>query len=168
MTCLMLLQFKRTTPGSVTTALYPLGLEHKPILDPEHISAQIPAKFRRTAFPFYAATAFELRALPHALLFKPDYQWPNPPFDSKLGRAWQNRLNMSICMEVPAKIHPMAVRRSKARSRMKTAISYIVTRGAFVGAGEKGEPTVLFDEDDAGEHWLLDGQHNFSLSSTSA
>ena len=168
MTCLMPLQFKRTTPGSVTTALYPLGLEYKPILDPEHISAQIPAKFRRTAFPFYLTTAFELRALPHALLFKPDFQWPNPPFDYKLGRKWQNRLNMSISMEVPAKIHPMAVRRSKARFKMKAAISYIVTRGAFVGPGQKGEPAVLFDEDDAGEHWLLDGQHDPSLSPTSA
>ncbi|TCD68787.1 hypothetical protein EIP91_009801 [Steccherinum ochraceum] len=63
---------------------------------------------------------------------------------------------MSISREVPTSVHESSFVRNKLVTKAKTAISLVVTRGANVETGEKGRPKITFDEDDAGEKWLLD------------
>lgn len=75
------LQFKRNTPGSITSLIY----SNRPpnpnrVLDPTHPALHFkPAQYAK-AFPWRSYPGFSLRAVPKSLLEKPSYPAPNPPF----------------------------------------------------------------------------------------
>jgi len=150
------LHFKRITPGSITGALYPPFPSNNSIVDHTHPSAQIPTHLRRTRFPSFFSEAFELRVLPNALLIKPSIIWPDPPFHWDSDRKQAGRLNMSICMQQSTSVHSSSFLRGKMSTKIKTAVSLVVARGANVVTIED-RASIVFDESDAGEKWLLHG-----------
>nr|VWO98594.1 MRP-like transporter [Ganoderma boninense] len=76
-----MLQFKRTTPGSVSTLIF---LKSPPnpnrVLDPTHPALHFKPVQYAKAFPWRSYPGFSIRALPKSLLDKPSYPAPNPPF----------------------------------------------------------------------------------------
>ncbi|KAI1792451.1 hypothetical protein LXA43DRAFT_342129 [Ganoderma leucocontextum] len=75
------IKFKRTTPGSISSLVYP----NRPpnpnrVLDPTHPALHFKPPQYAKAFPWRSYPGFSLRALPKSLLDKPSYPAPNPPF----------------------------------------------------------------------------------------
>ncbi|THH31841.1 hypothetical protein EUX98_g2370 [Antrodiella citrinella] len=111
---------------------------------------------RRHKFSIFQSDALELRALPNALLIKPQNPWPDPPFHWDTERKFEKRLNMSLCIQQSVKVHPSGLARRAIGKRIKSVLGLIVTRGADVEVVE-GVPTIKFNHDDVGEKWLLKG-----------
>ena len=104
-----------------------------------------------------------MSALPHALLIRPEYPFPDPPFHWDPNRKIPGRLNMALSTQVAAVTHPSSIARSKMCNKIKTAISLVVIRGANVRRDDKGKPVLIFDKDDVGEKWLLHSESGSSF-----
>ncbi|KAH8101693.1 hypothetical protein BXZ70DRAFT_70141 [Cristinia sonorae] len=148
------LNFKRTTPGSIVASLFATSNRRK-VLDPTHIAASIPPIQRKAVFPNYKTHAFTLRLLPQALLAEPEFRFPDPPFHYVTRSQSPHRLNMSLAREIASDVHHSPFVRSKMTTKLKSAISLVVTRGANVRSEGDGKPMIFFDEQDVGEKWLL-------------
>ncbi|KAI0942814.1 hypothetical protein AcW1_010267 [Taiwanofungus camphoratus] len=156
-TAIKSLNFKRTTPGALGPILGDLtGLTVGP-LDGTHPAAKLrkPALFR--AAPYAQAPGFILRVFPQAVLHRLRYPRPVPPFISAPVRGpGAPRVNVSLLKVVGAKVSRSAVVRSKIGSKIKTAFSMIVSRGADVEKDMRGKDRIVFREEDvSGDKWIL-------------
>ena len=114
---------------------------------------------------FDAPDIINIRIMPKALLHAP----ADPRIDLPLPtRRKTGQINVSIQNLLYTAVLPKALFRSKVSTKIRTALSLIVTRGADVEKDAKGREKIVFREMDAGRHWILDGArasgHDCSVS----
>ncbi|OCH88740.1 hypothetical protein OBBRIDRAFT_733872, partial [Obba rivulosa] len=153
------LNFKHTTRGSLSPYLgSPLPTR---ILDPSHPAASIPRNKVLSSFPFTRADGFHLRAIPKALLYKPEVPYPDPPYGP--AKKDPRKVDVSL-LKIVAKrsVHKSAVIRTKVSIKFKTAMSLIVTRGADAETDKKGRTKLVFRSGDAGkDRWTLEADWTY-------
>ncbi|KZT63428.1 hypothetical protein DAEQUDRAFT_132508 [Daedalea quercina L-15889] len=137
------LNFKRTTPGSITK----YGTH---IVDRRHPIAQSREPKVRTSF---STPDIHVRVMHKALLCAPMDLRVDPPLPV---RRKTGQVNVSIQNLMYNTVLPKAVFRSKVATKIRTALSLIVTRGADVEKDAEGREKIVFGEADAGRHWILD------------
>lgn len=76
-------------------------------------------------------------------------------------------MNVSLQKAMSTAELPTAVIRSKIATKIKTALSLIVTRGADVQRDAKGREMLVFNQGDAGPDWILAGASSASAATTS-
>ncbi|CAL1709712.1 unnamed protein product [Somion occarium] len=152
------INFKRTTPGAVTPLTdfryRPGGYLHD-VLDRQHPAAKVQRQELAQLLPHGKTHSLFLRMVPQALLQRPQNIWPDPPFhyDTK---GTERQAKMSFVKVVSIKgIHKSAVIRNRISYRLKTALSMIVIRGADVKLNKKGQEEIVFNENEAGRHWIM-------------
>ena len=154
------IQFRNTTPGTLTNVL-PYR-SHKPteIVDSSHPAAKLHRSTYNALFPKFQSPHITIRAFPKALLTKPDVVWPNPPYKAAAQVKWAKQvdafkratddtkpefvnlksgsLDMSIACIVSKKaIHKSAVIRKQILRRLKSTMGLIVVRDADARELEK-------------------------------
>ncbi|EPS96408.1 hypothetical protein FOMPIDRAFT_1130523 [Fomitopsis schrenkii] len=137
------LNFKGTTPGSAT------GFVSSGYIDPTH-----PATRPGSAKPraYFESAHLSIRAIPKATLRNPTCPVvaPFPPSKRVFGRV-----HVSLQKTMSTAELPTAVIRSKIATKIKTALSMIVTRGADVQKDAKGKERIVFNQRDARPDWIL-------------
>jgi hypothetical protein len=128
---------------------------------------------RKFALPQWATHGgpFTLRVFPRALLARPLNPLADPPWRpasiypsrENLDTFTDKIVGMSVmCILGKKSVHKSAVIRRKIATRLKTALSLIVTRGANVekriSSTGKDRKLLVFDEEDGGgKKWTLSG-----------
>ena len=183
------LQFRRTTPGGTSHILYPESTPTGQVLDPTHPLARSNPRLYNGTLPKFFSKELIVRAVPKALLSRPELIYPHPPFDyapypsqprkgnergglegKKLGRSKGKRddvVHMSLLHIIPKKLHKSAFVRLTVKSRLKTAVSLVITRGACAERSADGKgKQVLVSRDEDSRSWVLSGAFfkNSSLS----
>ena len=105
-----------------------------------------------------------LRAYPSAILHKPEYSAPDPPFSRAPSRGpGARRANVSFLKVIGKKnVHKSAVIRSRIGNKLKTALALVTTRGADAQDDEAGTPHIVFRAEDISfDKWLLKGALRF-------
>ena len=106
--------------------------------------------------------------MPKALLGQPETPFPpGRPFDAAPLTPYgedgklvggTKRLNMSLMHMVLKKtVHKRSVVRNKVKSKLKSAVGLIVTRGADVRVVD-GKKQIVTTESDDGEKWVMQGE----------
>ncbi|KAH8112318.1 hypothetical protein DFH11DRAFT_1858379 [Phellopilus nigrolimitatus] len=139
------INFKRNTPGNFLRLSVPaLGKAHDAVVDPSHPWARIPPKVYAGQFPYHSSPALTVRAFPKALLTKPEFPHPDPPFgltwrkgaggDGESGEEFGEgtRVDMSLMHSISKKLHKSAMVRAKIKNRLKTALALLFTHNAEV------------------------------------
>lgn len=176
-------QFRRQTPGAFNFGKSPSG-QKVLLLDPSHPAASC----RLQDFPMYRDKILGVRARPVSVLERPKIQWQTPfdvefktwherviehsnmegKDPKEAWEAWKSsakipgskskQISMSTVYVVSKKVHKKAVIRNKIVSRLKTALSLVVIRGANVIDKEKGGPKLVLNElGRLGDQWVLPG-----------
>jgi hypothetical protein len=148
-----IIQFRHTTPGSVASLLSRDPPWSRDLaVDPTHPAVATYLSKRAPSLPALRNEFISLRAFPKALLQKPEYQWPNPPYPPAEIVCWEERvvnekrnnpkksqnattsvMDMSLLLVLGKKaLHNKATIRRRVSKKLKVAISLIVTRGADV------------------------------------
>jgi hypothetical protein len=179
------LQFRRTTPGSRNALLGWAPTNKRKAatpVDATHPAAGLPRRAYQSVFPHFANSHITVRVFPKALLTEPDTQWPDPPYHYAANVKWSeqlerlkvkkvrdinaeqmksNSVDMSMACVVGKKsTHKSAVIRRHIVRKLKTAVSLIVCRGAYVRQDDKQEDPPLFfaEETSVGPHeWISPG-----------
>jgi len=153
------INFKRTTPGSIAPIIVfhtNVADEYAGPVDPDHPAVGFPRKALNSKLPHVYEKGFSLHVLPKALLHKVRIPWPNPPFRPAPTRGPDSpRVNMSVLKVMGKNVTKSPVIKNKVTLKMQNAISLIVTRGADVKRDANGKECIVFDDDDAGHHWVL-------------
>ncbi len=105
---------------------------------------------------------FYLRAMPKAVLYKPKEPRPDPPY-SPPPNPWpkNRRINMALLNILPKTLHKSAVIRRAVVKKLKDVFMLVITRGADVQTDRKGNQLIVFKEEQAGGHWILEGEIHF-------
>ncbi|KAI0711988.1 hypothetical protein C8Q72DRAFT_223026 [Fomitopsis betulina] len=140
------LNFKETTPGSAT------GYTSSGYIDPTHPATRLgPGSAKPRAL--FESAHLSIRVIPKATLRNPTSPFV-APFPSSSKRL-AGRVNVSLQKAMSTAELPTAVIRSKIATKIKTALSLIVTRGADVQRDAKGREMLVFNQGDAGPDWIL-------------
>jgi hypothetical protein len=134
--------------------------------------------------PSWRANEFGVRAYPTALLQKPQFLYPNPPFpwtgdrfQYGAGHAGEEgtergpevvsapnrtRLDMSVLFIGGERIHKKVVYQNMCLTRLKTALGLVVIRGAVAedpAAGRRGRMRLVFKDTEriSAREWVLQG-----------
>ncbi len=148
------------TPGSVGHLLnFTVPLSKSTFIDATHPAARFSRKEISQRLPQVRTDAFALRAIPQAILSLPELRYPDPPFKYAPEDQKPGRVNVSLSKIIGKKaVHKSACVRLKIGSRIKTALSLIITRGADAEVDKKGRLSLVFRDDDIGDRWVLSGR----------
>ena len=159
-------QFSRTTPGSLAFLLGwgHTGRHQRPrFVDTSHPATKLPKSAYKT-FPNFRNEEIAIRAVPKALLTEAEIPWPDPPYhygpplswseqserlrkakevngvDGKVEQMKIDSVDMSMACVVGKKgVHKNATVRAKTTRRLKTAVSLVISRGAYTYVNRKGD-----------------------------
>jgi hypothetical protein len=160
-------QFSRTTPGSPSFILgwdQTSRYQRPRFVDTSHPATRLRRSAYYTLFPNFKTEEIAIRAVPKALLTKADFPWPDPPYhyapavswseqserlqkakevdgvDGKVEQMKIDSVDMSMACVVGKKaVHKNATIRGKTTRRLKTAVSLVVSRGAYAYIKGKGD-----------------------------
>ncbi|GBE83523.1 hypothetical protein BKA93DRAFT_878287 [Sparassis latifolia] len=149
------LNYRRTTPGSSAPLYGNISPDLAGPVDRNHPANRLPHLLLRRTLPIIYAQGFSIRIYPKGALRLPRRPRPDPPF-SPAPAHWPGgrRLNVSVMRVVGKPVHKSGFVRRKLGTKMRTALSLIVTRGANVVEVNRKE-RIVFDERDLGDKWLL-------------
>ncbi|KAH9829591.1 uncharacterized protein C8Q71DRAFT_863166 [Rhodofomes roseus] len=139
-------QFKGTTPGTVFPARWG---NRNAVLDPTHPALRTPHSQMTVTF-----SALTLRIVPKGLLYHPSIPVGPAPYNPKQDPG---QVDVSVRVVMGANKFPSAVMRAKVASKIKNAMSLVVTRGAYVEENAEGKPKIEFREKDASRDWIRNG-----------
>ncbi|PSS34230.1 hypothetical protein PHLCEN_2v1740 [Hermanssonia centrifuga] len=149
-------QFSLNVPG--TASPYqghpPTGTD---LVDPHHPWARLPRGQIMKQFLQWGNPLFYLRVMPKAVLYKPKEPRPDPPY-SPPPNPWpkNRRINMALLHILPKTLHKSAVIRRAVVKKLKDVFMLVITRGADVQTDRKGNQLIVFKEEQAGGHWILE------------
>ncbi len=122
------------TPGTCSHLLYAHPIPVGESLYPDHPVNNLRRLEIMKTMPQFRSQSVTIRAFPEGALVKPFLgSWPDPPYRYESLSPDPRRLNVALSVQLGKKsVHKSAVIRSKISTKLKTAISLIVTRGANV------------------------------------